>query len=65
MLTKAAVRDIARVLGFPYATGDKIAKLIPLGAQGHPMTFVRALEETPDLKSLYESDADTKKIMRL
>ncbi len=65
MLTKAAVRDIARVLGYPYATGDKIAKLVPLGAQGHPMTFERALNETPDLKSLYESDSDTKKIIDL
>jgi DNA polymerase-3 subunit alpha len=65
MLTKAAVRDIARVLGYPYATGDKIAKLVPLGAQGHPMTFERALIETPDLKTLYESDADTKKIIDL
>ena len=65
MLTKAAVRDIARVLGYPYATGDKIAKLVPLGAQGHPMTFERALNETPDLKALYESDPDTKKIIDL
>lgn len=65
MLAKAAVRDIARVLGYPYATGDKIAKLIPLGAQGFPMTFERALNETPDLKSLYDNDADTKKIIDL
>lgn len=65
MLAKAAVRDIARVLGYPYATGDKIAKLIPLGAQGFPMTMERALNETPDLKTLYDSDADTKKIMDL
>lgn len=65
MLAKAAVRDIARVLGYPYATGDKIAKLIPLGAQGFPMTMDRALNETPDLKTLYESDADTKKIIDL
>lgn len=65
MLAKAAVRDIARVLGYPYATGDKIAKLIPLGAQGHPMTMDRALNETPDLKALYDSDADTKKIIDL
>lgn len=63
MLAKAAVRDIARVLGYPYATGDKIAKLIPLGAQGHPMTMDRALNETPDLKTLYDSDPDTKKII--
>ncbi|MEK7472900.1 MAG: DNA polymerase III subunit alpha [Patescibacteria group bacterium] len=65
MLAKAAVRDIARVLGYPYATGDKIAKLIPLGSQGFAMTMERALSETPDLKTLYENDADTKKIIDL
>lgn len=65
MLAKAAVRDIARVLGYAYAVGDKIAKLIPLGAQGFPMTMNRALSETPDLKTLYENDNDTKKIIDL
>lgn len=65
MLAKAAVRDIARVLGYAYAVGDKIAKLIPLGAQGFPMTMDRALSETPDLKTLYENDNDTKKIIDL
>ena len=65
MLAKAAVRDIARVLGYPYATGDKIAKLIPLGSQGFAMTMERALNEIPDLKTLYENDADTKKIIDL
>lgn len=65
MLAKAAVRDIARVLGYPYATGDRVAKLIPLGSQGFPMSIERALKETPDLKALYDSDSDTKKIMDL
>lgn len=65
MLAKASVRDIARVLGFPYSTGDRIAKLIPEGAQGFPMTFDRALQEAPELKSLYDNDSDTKKIVDL
>ena len=65
MLAKAAVRDVARVLGYPYITGDKVAKLIPLGSQGFPMTIDRALNETPDLKTLYDNDADTKKIIDL
>lgn len=65
MLAKAAVRDIARVLGYPYAIGDKIAKLIPLGSQGFPMSMERAINETPDLKALYENDVDTKKIIDL
>ncbi|MDZ4205722.1 MAG: DNA polymerase III subunit alpha, partial [Patescibacteria group bacterium] len=63
MMARGAVRDVTRALGFSYALGDQIAKLIPLGAQGFPMTIERAMKENPDLKKLYEGDADTKTIM--
>ncbi len=65
MLARGSVRDVTRVLGLPYTYGDKISKLIPLGSQGFPMTIERALEVTPELKSLYESEADAKKIIDL
>lgn len=65
MLAKAAVRDVARVLGYPYAVGDRIAKLIPLGSQGFPMYIDRALKESHDLQVFYDSDADAKKIIDL
>lgn len=63
MMARGAVRDVARALGFPYAVGDRIAKLIPFGAQGFPMTIDRAINDTPELKTLYEEDADTKRII--
>lgn len=65
MMARAAVRDVSRALGHSYATGDRIAKLIPQGAQGHPMTIDRALAEEPDLKALYDGDEDAKEIMDL
>jgi DNA polymerase-3 subunit alpha len=65
MLSRAAIRDIARVLGYPYSVGDKIAKLIPLPKQGFPVTITRALEEVSDLKKLYDEDLDAKKIIDL
>lgn len=65
MLAKAAVRDVARVLGHPYAVGDRIAKLIPMGSQGFPMTLDKALETTPELKEIYENDPEAKKILDL
>lgn len=65
MLARAAVRDVARVLGYPYAVGDKVAKLIPMGSQGFPMTIDKALELAPDLKALYDSDSDAKKVIDL
>ncbi len=63
MMARGSVRDTARALGFPYAQGDRIAKLIPMGAQGFPMTIDRALDEVPELKELYDTDADTKTII--
>ncbi len=65
MLARGGVRDVARVLGYPYAVGDRISKLIPMGNQGFPMTIEKALEITPELKELYDSDPDTKKIIDL
>lgn len=65
MLARGSVRDIARVLGYPYEVGDKISKLIPLGSQGFPMTIKRALEESHELRELYNNDGDAKKIIDL
>ena len=65
MMARAAVRDVARALGHPYAVGDQIAKLIPMGSQGFPMTIDRALEIEPDLNERYKKDSDTTAIIDL
>lgn len=65
MKAKASVRDIARVLGYPYAAGDKVSKLIPFGSQGFPMTIEKALRISSDLSQLYNEDKDSKKIIDL
>lgn len=65
MMARAAARDVARALGHAYSTGDRLAKLIPLGAQGFPMTIARALKMEPDLKTLYDEDDDTREILDL
>lgn len=63
MMARGSVRDVARALGFPYAVGDQAAKLIPMGAQGFPMTIERALKESTEFKELYDKDPDTKTIV--
>lgn len=63
MLARGSVRDTARAMGFDYDIGDKIAKLIPMGSQGFPMTIGRAFEEVPELKDLYNSDETCKEIL--
>ena len=65
LMARAAVRDVSRALGHAYGVGDRIAKLIPIGAQGFPMTIDRALKETPDLKALYDEDDDVREILDL
>ena len=51
MAARESVRDVGRALGLSYSFSDQVAKLIPLGAQGFPMTIERALKEEPDLKN--------------
>lgn len=63
MLARGAVRDVARALGYPYATGDKIAKLIPMGSQGFPMNIDRAFELVPELGEMYKKENDVKQII--
>ena len=65
MMARGAVRDVTRALGYPYSLGDSIAKLIPFGAQGFPMTIDKAMEETPELKERYQTEADVKKIINM
>jgi DNA polymerase-3 subunit alpha len=63
MAARAAVRDVARSMGYPYMVGDRISKLIPMGSQGFPMTLDRALKEEPEFKKDYEENRDTKEIV--
>ncbi|MFZ2039033.1 MAG: DNA polymerase III subunit alpha [Minisyncoccia bacterium] len=63
MMARGSVKDVTRAMGFPYTLGDRISKLIPLGAQGFPMTIDRALEEVAELKEMYKSEADVTKII--
>lgn len=65
MLARAAVRDVGRVLGIPYAKCDQLAKLIPPPRQGFPMPIRKALDTVPELKEIYEKDAEARKILDL
>lgn len=65
MMARAAVRDVARALGHPYSVGDQIAKLIPMGSQGFPMTIKKALEIEPDLAKLYKSESEAREVIDL
>jgi len=65
MLARGSVRDVGRVLGHPYSFPDRIAKLIPLGSQGFPMSIAKALDISPELKVLYDTDPQAKHLLDL
>lgn len=65
MMARAALRDVARVLGWPYTRADKLAKMIPIGAQGFPMSLETAMKINKELGSLYRSDSEVKELLDL
>jgi DNA polymerase-3 subunit alpha len=63
MAARAAVRDAARVMGKPYAIGDKIAKMIP--EQAPPASFDDAMKPGCELKQAYDADEEVKEVVDL
>lgn len=63
MMARAAVRDVSRALGHSYGMGDRLAKLIPFGKQGFPVTIAGSLETVPELLEVYKSDVDAHEIL--
>ena len=60
MSARAVVRDVGRVLGYPYAEVDAVSKSIPFELN---MTLARALEISPELKKNYQEDARVKRLI--
>ena len=70
---RAAVRDAARVLGFPYAVGDKIAKAMPPLVMGRDTPLYACLDPHPkyedgykaaaELRAMYETEPDVKQVV--
>ncbi len=63
MLPRAATRDAARVLGYDYGTGDRLAKLIPEPVMGRSKTFDEYLAEEPELRRVYDSEAEARQVI--
>ena len=71
---RAAVRDAARVLGYPYAVGDKIAKAMPPLVMGRDTPLHACLEPNdrstrtatrwpPSCATMYDADPDAKRVI--
>jgi DNA polymerase-3 subunit alpha len=55
---KAAIKDVGRVLEFPYGETDRIAKLYPAPVQGKDHPLEKALELEPRLKEMRERERE-------
>ena len=62
LAARGVIRDVGRVLDVPYAKCDLIAKLVPNELN---ITLDKALEMNPELKSMYESDEETHRIISM
>ncbi len=58
MAARAAIRDVGRVLDYPYDYCDKLAKAIPMFT-----SIDEALETAEEFKQFYENDASAKEII--
>ncbi|TDT16235.1 DNA polymerase-3 subunit alpha [Ilumatobacter fluminis] len=68
-----AVRDAARVLGYPYGVGDKIAKAMPPLVMGRDTPLKYCFEQTEkyadgfkaasDLRAMYDTQPDVKRVV--
>ena len=63
MFPRAATRDAARVLGYDYGVGDKLAKLIPDPIMGRPPSFEECLQPGADLAAEVARDPVAKQIV--
>ena len=68
--SKQALKDSTRVLGYPYANGDKLTKALPPSVMGKDISLAGVFDsnndrygEAGEFRSLYESDPDSKRIV--
>lgn len=59
MMAKGAIKDVARVLGFPFEDSNAITALIP---EQLKITLAEAVEQEPKLKELIEHNPKAKKM---
>ncbi len=57
MKAKQALKDVARVLGFPSPEANAITKLMP-----DKMTITDVIEKVPEIKNMYETDMRLKEL---
>jgi DNA polymerase-3 subunit alpha len=67
---KQAVKDSSRILGYPFAMGDRITKAMPAAVMGKDVPLKEIFDsshkrygEGGEFRALYDADADVKKVV--
>jgi DNA polymerase-3 subunit alpha len=67
---KQAVKDAARVLGYPFSTGERITKVMPPPVMGKDVPLAKIFDkdhpryqEGSEFRSLYESDQEVRRVV--
>ena len=68
--SKQAIKDSTRVLGYPYAIGEKLTKALPPSVMGKDISLAGVFDpsndrysEAGEFRTLYESDPDSKTVI--
>ena len=68
--SKQAIKDSTRVLGYPYAAGEKLTKALPPSVMGKDISLAGVFDidderfnEASEFRTLYETDPDSKRIV--
>ncbi len=64
MTSKAVIKDVARVLEYPFAESTKLAKMVPV-VRGKPTPLKDMLVEHPEFKKAYQSSDEAKEVIDL
>lgn len=68
--SKQAIKDSSRVLGYPYAIGERLTKALPPSIMGKDISLAGVFDskndryvEAGEFRALYESDPDSKRVV--
>lgn len=64
MTSKAVIKDVARVLEFPFGESNKLAKMVPV-VRGKPTPLDEMVEEHPEFKKVYATDDNARQVIDL
>ncbi|MBX3282168.1 MAG: DNA polymerase III subunit alpha [Acidobacteria bacterium] len=65
MASRAAVKDVGRVLGMSVGEVERVAKLLPPPRRGRNISIDQAINEVPELAKMIESDARVRELIDL